>query len=78
MSKLHRLAMLSAFLLLGTPGCKHNLQRPYVDAMIKTELVIRDDIEAGDYKPEAGSLTVLDEWKKANANADAALKAKGK
>ncbi len=70
------LAALAASLTLG--GCKHNLQRPYVDSMIAVEKVVRDDIAAGDYKPEGASLVVINNWTKANANADAALKKKGK
>lgn len=69
---------LALVLVLVFVGCKHDLQRPYVDAMIAVELVIRDDIEAGDYKVCQPSEAVLQEFYKANANADAALKRKDK
>ena len=75
---MNRLAMLAVFLSIAITGCRHNLQRPYVDAMIKTERVIRDDIQAGDYLPEPGSILVIDQFTKANENADKVLKAKGK
>ena len=65
-------------LVLLATGCTSNLQRSYVDSMTATEKAIRADVKAGLYKPDAASKRTLDAWTKANADADAALKAKGK
>lgn len=71
------LALLSAFLALPI-GCAADLQRDYVDSMEATRKAVEKDVEHGLYKPDAKSRKTLDEWKDANADADAVLKADGK
>ena len=76
MTRLAKLALLTAALAL--PGCCTDLQRSYVDSMESTRKAIEADVTAGLYKPDATSRETLDRWKKANADADAALKVDGK
>lgn len=65
-------------LALAATGCTSNLQRSYVDAMIRTKKAVDADVKAGLYKPDANSQRTLDAWAKANADAEAALAAEGK
>ena len=59
--------------LLVFTGCANNLQRTYVDSMEATRTAIERDVTDGFYKPDATGRRTLDQWKKANADADAAL-----
>ena len=59
-------------------GCCTDLQRPYVDAMIRTERAIAADVKAGLYKPDRLGQKILIEAHKANVAADEALKRESK
>ena len=63
-----KLALLSVALAIPT-GCRHNLQRSYVESMEATRLAIEADVEEGLYKPDARSAKTLADWKEANEEA---------
>ena len=55
-----------AAILFGGTGCKHNLQRSYIEAMVDTRSAIMADVKVGLYRPDARSDKTLEDWRLLN------------
>ncbi len=59
--------ILALALLLS--GCRHDLHRPYAEAMERIRQAVQHDVERGLYRPDAHAARTLLEWREENTRA---------